>query len=210
MALILYGEPYWYSPYVFTVFVALREKEIPFELQTLELSRGEQKGDAFRQAITGRVPAIDHDGFWLAESSAIVEYLEEAFPGPRLLPEDPQERARARQIMHWIRSDLLALREERSTQTMFYGGKQPLTAAGRAAAEKLIAVATQVIRPGAPDLFGRWSLADADLAFVLHRLILNEEPVPETIRRWAEAQWRRPSVQAFVSHARPAVPPPPY
>ena len=34
------------------------------------------------RSLTAKVPALEHDDFWLAESSAIAEYLEEAFPPP--------------------------------------------------------------------------------------------------------------------------------
>src|SRR5262249_25251350 len=157
----------------------------------------------FAQSITLRVPALEHDGFWLAESSAIAEYVDEAFPGPRLFPSGTRERARARQIMAFIRSDLIALREERSTETMFYGpATQPLSEAGRAAADKLLAVTDQLLA-GRTQLFELWSIADADLAFTLHRLILNGHEVPAHIREFAAANWSRPSVREYVNHERP-------
>ena len=73
------------------------------------------------RSLTARVPMLRHGDFYLSESSAIVEYLEDAFPGtPRLLPADVRQRARARQLMAWVRSDLMPIREERSTHTLFY------------------------------------------------------------------------------------------
>ena len=57
-----------------------------------------------------------YDGFTLAESQAILDHLEEAFPQmPRLLPANIQERARARMILGW--SDLLALRHPHHDRT---------------------------------------------------------------------------------------------
>jgi glutathione S-transferase len=109
--IVLYGERFWTSPYVFTCFVALREKGVPFDVETLALDTGDHhKGVFAARSITARVPALAHGDFMLAESSAIVEYLEEIFPAPahpRLLPEDVRRRARARQVLAWIRSDLL-------------------------------------------------------------------------------------------------------
>lgn len=205
--LTLYSDAFWISPYVFTCHVALAEKGLDFQVESIALQDKAQLDPAYRDGtITGRVPALRHGDFWLAESQAIVEYLEEAFPrGPRLLPANLQQRARARQVLGWVRSDLLALREERSTATMFYEhATEPLTAAGRAAADKLLRVAGLLIPEGATTLFGAWSIADADLAFMLHRLILNGRDVPAKVRAFAEAQWARPSVKAFVEHARPA------
>ena len=205
MALVLHGERFWYSPYVFTVFVGLREKGLAFTVKEIALDRGEQKSEAFRAAsLTARVPALDHVGFVLAESSAIVEYLDDVFPGPKLFPTDAKDRARARQLLAWIRSDLMPLREQRATSTMFYArAETPLDAAGRAAAEKLLLVASDLVADGATSLFGSFSIADADLAFMLHRLILNGHDVPTKVRTFAEAVWTRASVREFVEHARP-------
>jgi glutathione S-transferase len=207
MPIVLYGDKLWSSPYVHTCFVALKEKAIPFEVKIVSLGSGEHKKGEMTKALTGRVPTIDHDGFWLAESSAIVDYLEDAFPNaPRVLPADVKQRARARQILAWVRSDLMPIREERSTSTMFYASqraKTPLSDAGRAAKEKLLRVAGELVLDAKANLFDAWSIADADLAFMLQRLVLNGDDVPTKLRDWANAQWSRPSIRAFVDHARP-------
>ena len=96
-----------------------------------------QKADAYaKPTITARVPALFVEDFALGESSAIVEYIEDVYGRPTyapVLPIDPKERARARQIMAWIRSDdTLPIREHRSTFTMFYEkAKDPLPDAAR-------------------------------------------------------------------------------
>jgi glutathione S-transferase len=205
VAVTLFGEIYYFSPYVFSAFVALKEKGVPFETKLIDVYSAEQHRPEYQaQSITARVPALDHDGFRLAESSAIVEYVDEVFEGPPLLPRDPRERARARQVMAWIRSDLLPLREEYSTYTMFFErAAAPLSGAGRAAADKLVAVADRLLGPSATQLFATWSSADADLAFILQRLISNGYGLPPKIRSYAEEQWRRPSIRAFVDHPRP-------
>lgn len=201
----LYVDRFWISPYAFTAFVALEEKGVGFDTREVSLGDGEHKEPAYlTRSITGRVPMLVHGDFALAESSAIAEYIDETFDGPRLLPASPDERARARQVMSWIRSDLLALREERPTSTMFYDrARKPLAPKGQAAADKLIQVATQLVPFAATQLFKTWSIADADLGFMLHRLILNGDPVPDNLAHYARAQWERPSVTAFVQHARP-------
>src|SRR4051812_33550813 len=109
-SLTLVGETLWISPYVFSSFVALTEKGLPFEVRELALGRGEQRADDYATpSITAKVPALRHDDFWIGESSAIAEYLEDRFPPPRsaaLFPADTRHRARARQLMAWLRSDL--------------------------------------------------------------------------------------------------------
>ena len=57
---------------------------------------------------------------------------------------------------------------------------------------------------GGGALFGDWCLADSELAFMLHRLILTGEGLPARLHAWAEREWQRPSAQAHVAHARPA------
>jgi glutathione S-transferase len=148
------------------------------------------------------VPSLVHDGFGMAESSAIVEYLEETFPEIPVLPKATRERARCRQLMSWLRSDeTLALRTERPTTTMFYESeraKTPLGAAARASADKLCAVASRVL-----DAFGQWNIVHSELAFILHRLILNGDPLPDVLGAWATEQWKRPTVREFVERERP-------
>ena len=117
-ALTLSVDSFWISPYAFSCYVALKEKKLPFEVRAISLpDKDHHRPDYQRQSMTGRVPMLEHGDFTLSESSAIVEYLDEAFPGtPRALPSSTRERSRARQIMAWIRSDLMPIREERSTK----------------------------------------------------------------------------------------------
>jgi glutathione S-transferase len=208
--LVLWGESGWESPYVFSSFVALVEKGVPFELKTLSLRGGEHRqGDYPSRSITGRVPSLQHGDFWLAESSAIDEYLEDAFPPPahpRIYPQDARERARARQLQAWVRSDLMPLREERPTSTVFGPHtRQPLSEAGSAAAARLLAAAGRLVADGAAFLFGgAFTIADADLAMMLQRLVANGDPVPPSIRGYAQGIWARESVRCWLERRVPA------
>ena len=208
MAFTLHVETYYFSPYAFSSHVALREKKVAFDVVEVSLVDGAHLAPAYASAaVTGRVPSLDHDGFRLAESSAIAEYLEEILPAPahaRLLPEAVRDRARARQIMAWLRSDLAALRDDRATSTMFYKFPEiPLSDQGKKDAARLLRVAEQLIPEGGGPLFGAWSLVDAELSLMLHRLLCSGDPVPERVAAYARQQWARPSVQEFVTHARP-------
>src|SRR5262249_29366539 len=141
------------------------------------------------------------------ESNVIDEYLEEAFPPPEypaLFPPDLQARSRARQILAWVRSDLLPIREERATRSMFYErANAPLSQKAKEAVEQLLRAASALLPGGRMQLFETWSIADADLAFMLMRLVLNGDSVPGPVRAFAEAQWARPSVRKFVERQRP-------
>ena len=206
--IVLYVDGFWNSPYAFSAYVCLKEKGLPFETREVNLHEKAQKTPDFKaKSLTARVPVLEQGAFHLSESSAIVEYLEDTFAPPQypaLLPAAPRDRARARQIMAWIRSDLMPIREERATHTFFYGHPvQPLSPEGRAAAEKLIAAATVFIPDGRTSLFDAFSIADADLAMMLMRLVGNGDPVPTKLRDFTAAVWQRPSVRAFVEHERP-------
>ncbi|RSZ56959.1 glutathione transferase [Massilia atriviolacea] len=203
--LTLYVDSRFTSPWALSAFQALTEKKLPFTLRTLDLDQGEQRQAPFRDlGLTARVPLLVQGELALAESSAIVEYLEEAFPPPAyaaVLPSGVQERARARQVMAWLRSDLMALRAERSTEVVFYAPlSTPLTAAGQAAAERLIGIAERLVT--GEHLFGQWCIADTELALMLNRLILNGDPVPERLKTWCAAQWQRDSVRQWIARSR--------
>lgn len=203
MSLKLYVDSQFTSPYALSAFVALREKGLDFEMETVDLEAGKNKELAYTgKALTGRVPCLVHNDFMLTESSAITEYLEEMFPAPEhraLYPVLPQKRAIARQIQAWVRSDLLALREERSTYTVFYKrAEQPLSPAAQAAADKLVHLAERVIE--GPYLFGRWCIADTDLAIMLSRLVMNGDPVPQKLKDYVAHQWQRDSLQDWLKN----------
>ena len=76
---------------------ALSEKELDWESKLLDLRRGDQqKPEYLKINPKGLVPALKHDGEVIVESNIILDYLNEAFPSPPLLPETPLERARVR------------------------------------------------------------------------------------------------------------------
>ncbi len=158
-----------------------------------------------RTSLTQRVPTLIDGGFALSESSAIAEYLNEAYPEPPIFPADRQKRAQARQLQAWLRSDFMPIRQERPTPSIFY--RQPASAALSSAAQissqKLCAAACELLSHGDENLFGTWSIADVDLALMLNRLILNGDHVPAGLVRYARTQWERPSVQQWVRRERP-------
>lgn len=90
--------------------IALALKNLAVEHVPIHLLRngGEQNAPAYRALNPqGRVPSLVLDsGVVIAQSPAILEYLEEAYPAPALLPGDPVERARVRAVAALIGCDI--------------------------------------------------------------------------------------------------------
>lgn len=209
--LTLYANSEFSSPYVLSVYAALIEKKLPFELKTINLNNAEQFSESYaRLSLSSRVPTLVDGDFSLSESSAIIEYLEETYPRPDYLsvfPADRRQRARARQIQAWLRSDLGALREERPT-SVIYGAKNhnPLPGQAQSAANKLLKAADALIQAPDRNLFGDWSIADLELAVMLSRLVANGDAVPEKIALYVRTQTARPCIRDWWARAAAAKP----
>lgn len=97
---VLFDHPF--SPYAQKVKIALYEKNIPFETK---IPSGIGSGSANELSSAnprGEVPTLIHEGFAIYDSSIILEYIEECWPEPALLPSDPKERARIRMIEEYM------------------------------------------------------------------------------------------------------------
>ncbi|MHC8292030.1 glutathione transferase [Pseudomonas sp. LB3P58] len=195
------------SAFAMSAFVALKEKQLSFELFTLDLKARENYQASYRDlSLTCKIPTLIHQDFALSESSAIAEYLEEIAPGHnRLLPLDIKQRARARQLQAWLRSDLLVIRKERPADLIYFGKKDtPLSDDALAAVDRLFFVADRLLEGGAEHLFGDWSIADTDLAIMLNRLVANGDQVPSRLAAYVHRQWDRDSVRAWMDIERKA------
>ena len=102
--MILYD--YWRSSSAWRVRLALHFKGIPFERRVVNLIKdgGEQYSAHFSALNPSRqVPVlVTDDGRTITQSIAIIEYLEEQFPTPALLPADAWKRARSRQLAEMV------------------------------------------------------------------------------------------------------------
>ena len=93
----VYG--FWRSQATFRLRVALNIKGIAYREIPIDLDGGEQNAEKYR-AINpmGGVPALMVEGTPVTQSLAILEYIEESYPDPPLLPKDPMGRARVRSL----------------------------------------------------------------------------------------------------------------
>ena len=98
---------FWRSSASWRVRWALLIKGVPFERVHVDLLNGEQDRDGYRaRSPIGTVPALQVGERLLSESVAILEWLEESVPEPRLYPRDPWARARVRQVVELINSEI--------------------------------------------------------------------------------------------------------
>lgn len=216
--LTLYMDDLYLSPYTYSVQAALLEKGVAFTVHETSFAGGRSTDPAFRgRTFTDLIPALAHhephgepnEELVLSESLAILEYLEERFGPPDypgLYPDGIENRARARALLSWYRTGFTALRQERSTETVFYAdqrARQPLSAAAREEVADWLPALRAWRRPGGPFLFGTaWSVVDAETALMLQRLIKNGDPLEPELVDYANMIWARPSAAAFVNHPR--------
>jgi glutathione S-transferase len=207
----LYGAPY--SVYVRAARLALAEKGVAYELVPVDIFAAEVP-DWYRALHPfRRIPAFEHDGFRLYETGAILRYVDEAFPGPALMPPpcDPRGRARVNQIIGLCDAYLY-----RALIWDLYVERCDAPAEGRASDEAKIAAAVprvatcfaalaELAREEGPFLLGgQITLADLHLAPMVS-LGLRAAEVPPLLRaqpklaRWWSVMRDRASLAATAT-----------
>ena len=87
----------WRSSASRRVRLCLEEKGLAYESHVVDMANMEHHSpDYLKINPNGTIPALVHDDLVLTESTAIMEYADEAFAGPKLTPDDPVERWRMR------------------------------------------------------------------------------------------------------------------
>lgn len=100
---VIYGPKF--STYVRSVLLALEEKGVAYDVEEVNILEGaHQTPEYTARHPFNKVPAFSHDGFDLYETSAIFQYIDGTFPGPKLQPEDVKSRARMHQVIAIIDS----------------------------------------------------------------------------------------------------------
>lgn len=112
------------------VRIALHLKELDFDYVSVDIRAGKQHEAAYK-AINPLtlIPALEHDGHVVTQSLAIVEYLDELKPSPRLLPEDRLARAQSRAVAASLAAEVHAMNNLRVHK--FLEGEMGLDAGAR-------------------------------------------------------------------------------
>ena len=101
----LYG--YFRSSAAFRVRIALNLKKLEYESAFVHLRRGDQRQPGFLDVNPqGLVPALETDDALFIQSLPIIEYLDETYPSPPLLPRDAKGRARVRALAAIVACDV--------------------------------------------------------------------------------------------------------
>jgi maleylacetoacetate isomerase len=98
---------YFRSSAAYRVRIALNLKGIDYDRHAVNLVEGEQKADDYRMLNPqGFVPMLEIDGLRLTQSLAIMVYLDQKFPEPRLMPADPALGAHVRALALTVACDI--------------------------------------------------------------------------------------------------------
>ncbi len=170
------------SPYAQKVKIALREKGIDF-VACLPTGIGAgATGDTFAAASPRReVPALEHGAVTVFDSRIIIDYIDETWPMPMILPADPVHRARARMIEEAVDTQLEAINWGLMELRVFKRGDEATRAAvEKRAAEQIGQFHAFLTRTlGDAHFFGGDRFGRPDMAVISH-LLGSARPAPDT------------------------------
>ncbi|HYA30584.1 MAG TPA: glutathione S-transferase family protein [Acidobacteriota bacterium] len=191
------------SPNCQRVKVVLAEKNLPYEVVPIDLTKKEQKTPEYLKLNPyGKVPVLTDEATVLYESLIINEYLDEKYPNPPLMPKDPAKKAKGRILVDYgmahfdsayqkLRMELMKEAKERS---------QPIIDGAKSELKKLL----QRFEEELGDqqyLLGDFSVVDADLIPRFTRLegfgVLPDPSLPR-LGKYLERMKARPSVKALL------------
>ncbi|ESX85470.1 glutathione S-transferase family protein [Mesorhizobium sp. M0317] len=199
---VVYGADY--SVYVRIVRLVLAEKGIDYDLVPVDVFAAEgTPAWYFEHHPFGRIPAFEHGGFRLFETSAIARYVDEAFDGPALQPKDARTRATMNQIIGMLdayayRSMVWDVAVERLEKE---APDEALVANGLRQAETVLRVLTALKPPGPWLLGDQLTLVDLHAASIIAYFVKVADGQKllaafADIQAWWDGIAKRPSLAA--------------
>ena len=209
MTLTLHG--YWRSSAAYRVRIALALKEVAYEQANHDLRTGAQGDTAYRTLNPqGLVPALDTGEAVLTQSPAILEWLDETYPNPPLLPADPIGRAIVRAMAATVACDIHPLNNLRVLNALRsdFGADDAAVSCwiARWIADGFAALEVMIARHGNGFAFGsRPTLADCHLVpqvYGAERFNVDLSPYPRLLAAAARAR-AEPAFAAAHPAAQP-------
>lgn len=157
----------WRATAPYRVRIGLELKGLPFDYAPLNFASGEQRGAAYSALNPQKLsPTLEADGRLLAQSLAILEWLDETHPEPPLLPTSPDERATVRAMADVVACDIHPLNNLRVLQALNamghpLGAEEQMAWGARWINDGFVALEAMVARHGKGFAFGETpTLAD--------------------------------------------------
>lgn len=202
---------YFRSSSAWRVRIALAWKAIPHELVPVHLLGGAQHEAAFTERNPlEQVPVLEvpdaRGPLLLTQSVAILEYLEDRFPEPSLLPKEPELRARARQLVEIVNSGIQPFQNVGFQKILKANGIEPLSVTNGYIERGLEALET-ISRSGAGRFLVRDGVTFADILlvpqlFAARRFGVDVQRFPTLLRVEAECS-ALPAFQSAHPNAQP-------
>ncbi|MBU2866659.1 FtsZ-binding protein FzlA [Pacificibacter marinus] len=206
------------SPFCRKVRLSLAEKKLEVEL--VEERYWERDPDFLRRNPAGKVPILRIDDMMLSESAAICEYIEEKYPSPSLMPNDPEGRFEVRRMVSWfddkfhheVTSNLLYERVNRKLTKSGYPDSKNVKAGSKAIKFHLDYMAWLLDRR-------RWLAGDAmtlaDFAAAAHLSSLDyisdvDWNRSAVVKDWYAKIKSRPAFRSLLADHVSGFPPPPH
>jgi glutathione S-transferase len=209
--IVLYEHPL--SPYAQKIRILLREKNVPFECRLPKrLGRGGDNPELAELNPRLEVPALVHDDQTIFDSTIILEYLEETFPEPAMMPNSPAARAGMRTIEEVCDTHWEAINWGLGEIRFFRRGGEILGPVLRQAAVEQLGhmyAWLEALLGGSQWLAGeRFGWGDlAALPFVtMSSMFSVDPPAGSAVAGWLERSRRRPSVSRTVDEALATIP----
>lgn len=213
MSLVLHG--YHYSVYLRSVRLTLAEKGVTYERVEVNPFSPDVPEAYLALHPFGRVPTLVHDGFVLYETGAISRYIDRAFPGPKLQPEEAHALARMDQIIAVVDSYGYwpLVRQVFSHRVFRTATGQPVdeaeVARGLASSAKVLAALEALASPQAFLVGPELSLADLHLGAMITYFTAAPEGAAMLDRHPRLAGWwRRLQARPSLPATAPGLPTP--